>query len=308
MITVYEIHPDGLTVAPSRTAGCWINVLEATQEDAAQLEAWGFPSHYITYALDPGERARIEHSQGVTLIVFLIPHAKPAPIDTPYATVPLGILITESNIVTICCTRSHILRDIAAGKIPDMPTVRKRQFILRLLLRISEQYLKYLRTIDAAVEQVQIRLHHSLQNREVLELLKYQKCLVYFITALRSNELMLKRLQKSDLLTEAEDEALLEDVLIEVRQAIELTEISESILGQMMGAFTSIISNNLNVVMKFLAAVTIIISLPTLVASFFGMNVNLPAANHPMAFWFVLGLAGALAISIVIFFWRKRWL
>ena len=214
MITVYQIHPDSLDVVPSPTAGCWINVLEATQEDAQQLEAWGFPSHYITYALDPGERARVEHSHGVTLIVFLIPHAKPAPIDTPYATVPLGILITESNIVTICCTRSHILRDIVAGKIPDMPTVRRRQFILRLLLRISEQYLKYLRTIDAAVEQVQIRLHHSLQNREVLELLKYQKCMVYFITALRSNELMLKRLQTSDLLPEAEDEALLEDVLM----------------------------------------------------------------------------------------------
>ncbi|MBK6431454.1 magnesium transporter CorA family protein [Candidatus Amarolinea dominans] len=308
MITVYQIHPDSLEVVSSPTAGCWINVLEATQEDAAQLEAWGFPSHYVTYALDPGERARVEHSQGVTLIVFLIPHAKPAPIDTPYATLPLGILITESNIVTICCTRSHILRDIAAGKIPDMPTVNHRRFILKLLLRISEQYLKYLRTIDEAVEQVEVRLHHSLQNREVLELLKYQKCLVYFVTALRSNELMLKRLQKSALLTHAEDEELLEDVLIEIRQAIELTEISERILGQMMGAFTSIISNNLNVVMKFLAAVTIIISLPTLVASFFGMNVNLPAANHPLAFWFVIGLAGTLAISIVLFFWRKHWL
>ena len=308
MITVYQIHPDSLVVVSSPTAGCWINVLEATQEDAAQLEAWGFPSNYVTYALDPGERARVEHSHGVTLIVFLIPHAKPVPIDTPYVTLPLGILITESNIVTICRTRSHILRDIAAGKIPDMPTVHQRRFILKLLLRISEQYLKYLRTIDEAVEQTEVRLHHSLQNREVLELLKYQKCLVYFITALRSNELMLKRLQKSALLTHAEDEELLEDVLIEIRQAIELTEISERILGQMMGAFTSIISNNLNVVMKFLAAATIIISLPTLVASFFGMNVNLPAANHPLAFWFVIGLAGTLAIGIVLFFWRKHWL
>ena len=308
MITVYQIHPDSLVVVSSPTAGCWINVLEATQEDAAQLEAWGFPSNYVTYALDPGERARVEHSHGVTLIVFLIPHAKPVPIDTPYVTLPLGILITESNIVTICRTRSHILRDIAAGKIPDMPTVHHRRFILKLLLRISEQYLKYLRTIDEAVEQTEVRLHHSLQNREVLELLKYQKCLVYFITALRSNELMLKRLQKSALLTHAEDEELLEDVLIEIRQAIELTEISERILGQMMGAFTSIISNNLNVVMKFLAAATIIISLPTLVASFFGMNVNLPAANHPLAFWFVIGLAGTLAIGIVLFFWRKHWL
>lgn len=308
MITIYQIHANALEVVSSPTAGCWINVLEATPEDAAQLEAWGFPSNYVTYALDPGERARVERSGGVTLIVFLIPHAKPAPTDTPYVTVPLGILITETNIVTICCTRSHILRDIAAGKIPDMPTVRKRYFILKLLFRISEQYLKYLRTIDEAVAKIQVRLQNSLQNREVMELLKYQKCLVYFITALRSNELMLMRLQKSALLTQAEDEELLEDVLIEVRQAIELTEISESILGQMMGAFTSIISNNLNVVMKFLAAATIVISLPTLVASFFGMNVNLPIANHPLAFWFVMGLAISLAAGILVFFWRKQWL
>ncbi len=308
MITIYQIHANALEVVSSPTAGCWINVLEATPEDAAQLEAWGFPSNYVTYALDPGERARVERSGGVTLIVFLIPHAKPTPTDTPYITVPLGILLTENNIVTICCTRSHILRDIAAGKIPDMPTVRKRYFILKLLFRISEQYLKYLRTIDEAVAKIQVRLQNSLQNREVMELLKYQKCLVYFITALRSNELMLMRLQKSALLTQAEDEELLEDVLIEVRQAIELTEISESILGQMMGAFTSIISNNLNVVMKFLAAATIVISLPTLVASFFGMNVNLPIANHPLAFWFVMGLAVLLAVGILVFFWRKQWL
>jgi magnesium transporter len=262
--------------------------------------------------LTPGERARVEHTDGTLLIVFLIPHKRPPdyrPADAiPYITVPLTILLTEHNIVTVCSTRAHILRDIAAGKVPEMPTVRKRRFILKLLFRISEQYLKYLREIDDLVERVEDQLQRSLQNREALELLRYQKSLVYFTTALRSNKLMVERLGKTHLLAEPEDAELLDDVLIEVQQAIALTEISEGILSQMMDAFAPIISNNLNVVMKFLASITIIISLPTVAANFYGMNVALPGNEHLLAFWVIMGWSLALSVGVLFVFWRKNWL
>jgi magnesium transporter len=142
-----------------------------------------------------------------------------------------------------------------------------------------------------------------------MELLKYQKSLTYFTTALKSNELVLDRLQKGQLLQRyPEDDELLDDVLIEVRQAIEMTSISEDILSQMMDAFASIISNNLNVVMKFLASVTIVLSVPTLIASLYGMNVRLPLEDHPLAFLLILGFSLAVALFVVIVFWRRDWL
>jgi len=148
-----------------------------------------------------------------------------------------------------------------------------------------------------------------LRNREVLELLKYQKSLTYFTTALKANQLMMDRLQKGQMFKMfPDDEDLLEDALTEIGQAIEMTNISSGILSQMMDAFASIISNNLNAVMKFLASVTIILALPTLVASIYGMNVTLPLSGHPSAFWGVLGFAVVVSLLVVVIFWRRDWL
>jgi len=158
------------------------------------------------------------------------------------------------------------------------------------------------------VEDERARLQRSLRNEEVLELLKHQKSLVYFTTGLKSNELTLDRLQSSHLFEKyPEDQELLADVLTEIQQALEMASISENILSQMMDAFASIISNNLNVVMKFLASMTILLSLPSLVASIYGMNVGLPLQQHPQAFVFVMGLSLAISIVVAIIFWRKDW-
>jgi len=178
------------------------------------------------------------------------------------------------------------------------------------MLRITaNRYLNDLRSIDNTVDALEDRLQHALRNRELMELLQYQKSLVYFTTALKSDELILRQLQKYQLFQQyPEDLDLLEDVLTEVQQAIEMTNISSNILTQMVAAFASIISNNLNVVMRFLASVTIILSLPTMIASFFGMNVLVPLAQRTWAFPFILGTAILVCASVAVLFWKKNWL
>ena len=165
-----------------------------------------------------------------------------------------------------------------------------------------------LREINRATELVEDQLQKSTRNREVLELLKYQKCLTYFSTALRSNEVMMERVQKTQLFNYyEEDQDLLEDVLTENQQAIQMTSIATEILSGMMDAFASIISNNLNGVMKALAALTIILNLPALVAAFYGMNVALPGEDHPFAFLIVIGISLALTAVATYIFYKRDW-
>jgi magnesium transporter len=195
------------------------------------------------------------------------------------------------------------------GKLRGISTAKRNRFLLHLFLLTAQQYLVDLRAINKAVDALEDKLQASLRNREVLELLKYQKSLTYFTTALKANQLMMDRLQKGQMFKMfPDDEDLLEDALTEIGQAIEMTNISSGILSQMMDAFASIISNNLNAVMKFLASVTIILALPTLVASIYGMNVTLPLSGHPSAFWAVLGFAVVVSLLVVVIFWRRDWL
>jgi len=180
--------------------------------------------------------------------------------------------------------------------------------VLQILLNTAQRYLHHLNAIDKGIDQLEDRLQRTPRNREVLELLKYQKSLVYFTTALRSNELMMERLQRSQLFKMyPDDEDLLDDVLIEIRQAIEMTSISSDILTQAVDAFGSIISNNLNVVVKLLTAMTIILTVPMLVASIYGMNVDLPFQDMQHAFWIVMGIGlGVVGIAVYIF-WKRDW-
>jgi magnesium transporter len=173
---------------------------------------------------------------------------------------------------------------------------------------MANQYLTYLREINRTTDQLEDQLQKSSRNREVLEMLKHQKSLVYFTTGLKANELVLQRLQRSRLFEMyPDDEDLLEDALTETQQAIEMTNVSSNILAGMMDAFASIISNNLNGVMKFLASITIVLSIPSIVAGFYGMNVDLPLQAHALAFPLMLGVAVALMALVSLVFWKKDW-
>jgi magnesium transporter len=308
MITIHKNSATGLIRLPEPANGSWINVINPSPEEIAQIHALGVPQDYITYPLDLDERARTERENGELLIVLRIPYFQGASADIPYTTIPLGIILTDQYLVTVCKMENEIIKEFVNGRARDLVTSKRLRFVLRLLLYTATKYLMYLREITKVVDILEDQLQQSTRNKEVLELLKYQKSLTYFTTALKSNELMMERLQRSQLLrTYPEDEDLLEDVLTENQQAIEMTNITSNILSSMMDAFASIISNNLNGVMKFLAAITIVLSLPTMVASFFGMNVHLPFEVLPQAFLLILLISFGISMCVVYVFWRRDW-
>jgi len=308
MLTIYKTTPEGLQTLESPTNGCWIKATDPTTEEIAQLTNWGIEPELITYSLDQDEMARVERDEGYTLILLRIPHFQGETHDIPYITVPMGIIIKDNLIVTICRHESHITRILTNGKYRGFKTAKRYRFVLYVLLETATRYLTYLREINRSVDHVEDQLEKSQRNRELLQLLKYQKCLVYFTTALRSNEVMMERLQRMRMFNQyEEDEDLLEDVITENQQAIQVSNINAEILSGLMDAFASIISNNLNVVMKALAAITIVINVPAIVAAFYGMNVTLPGEDHPLAFLTVFGISVLLSGIAVVIFYKQDW-
>jgi magnesium transporter len=308
MITFYKTSESGLNVLAEPVKGCWIHVIDPTVEEIHWLQGLKIPNDYITYPLDLDERARTEREDGEVLILLRVPFNQGQAADIPYITIPLGIILNDQYLITICKMNNEILDEFASGRIRSLATTKHNRFVLRMLISAASKYLTYLREINRVVDELEDQLQRSTRNKEVLELLKYQKSLTFFTTALKSNELMMERLQRSQLFkTYPEDEDLLEDALTENRQAIEMTSISSNILSSMMDAFASIISNNLNGVMKFLAAITIILSIPTMVASFFGMNVNLPLDTHAFAFGIILGISLLLSLGMAYIFVKRDW-
>lgn len=307
MITIYKNFENELRTFQEPVVGSWLKVINPSPQEIADLTVLGIPQDYITYSLDIDERARTERENGEQLILMRVSFFEGQSADIPYITLPLGIILTDHYIVTICREENDVLQEME--RLKDLSTVKPSQFVLRLMLKTANRYLAHLRQITKSVDALEDQLQLSTRNKEVLGLLKYQKSLTLFTTALKSNELMMKRLQQSQMFrSHEEDEDLLEDVLTETQQAIEMTNISSNILSSMMDAFASIISNNLNSVMKFLASITIIVSLPTLIASLYGMNVKLPFENHPLAFWGTVSLAVAVTAIVVFVFWKRDWL
>jgi magnesium transporter len=287
-----------------------VSLVDPTPEEVEAIhQELAVPHDFITSSLDPGEIPRAEKEDGVHLIIIRVPLDIGKEADIPYTTVPLSIVMTDGVVLTASKVRNPVVEELASGRIRSFDTGKRNRFLLRLLLETGKQFLRYLSEINREVERLEDKLQMSLRNREVLELLKYQKSLTHFTTALRADELVMARLQKGQLFQMyPEDEDLLEDVLTEIGQAIQMTDVASGILSQMMDAFASIISNNLNVVMKFLASATIIIALPTLIASIYGMNLNLPFQEHPQAFFITMGAAVLISLGVILVFIRKDWL
>ena len=309
MITIFKTTELGLQTLNEITDGSWLNVVAPSTDEIARLhQELGIPRDFLMYPLDVDERARAEKEDGTILIVVRVPCFQGEAVDIPYTTVPLGIILTGKVILTICSMENAIVQGFAAGRAKGLCTSKRSRFVLQLFHNTATQYLTYLRGINKAVDVLEDRLQRSMRNRELFELLNYQKSLVYFTTALRSNELMMERFQKNRLFPiYPDDEDLLDDVLTENQQAIEMVGIANNILSGMMDAFASIISNNLNAVMKFLASVTIVLALPTLIASLYGMNVGLPLQGLPHAFSLILAICFVISLAVVLVFWKRDW-
>ena len=286
----------------------WIDVVAPSEAELDRLATeLGVPRDFARHALDVDELARIDRRGEATLALLEVPRRAPATARVPYVSVPLGVVWTGGRVITIGLYPSDLVERVAPRfPLDGVPATRA---LLLLVDAAAAAFLTELRVIQRAIEVVEERLESSLHNREVLELLRYQKALVFFTTALEQNERLLERLG-ADAQFELEEAELrlVDEGLVEVRQARDMTAVSMNILSETMDAFASIISNNLNVVMKVLTSLTLVLTLPSLVVGAWGMNVSVPLQQHPRAFAAVL--VGALALSglLLFVFRRLRWL
>lgn len=292
-------------------AGCWIHMTNPSVTEIRQIaEHYALDPDTVRAALDTDERSRIENDTDYTMILVNIPTVEEKSDRELYSTIPLAIIMTNDAVITVCSEDTQILKAFAAGKIKNFYTHMKSRFILQILYRIASVYLQYLRLIDRKSEEVENKLHKSTQNRELIELLKLEKSLVYFTTALRSNEMVLEKLLRNELIKKyPEDSDLLEDAIVENKQAIEMANIHSGILSGMMDAFASVISNNLNIVMKVLAIITIVLSIPTMIFSAYGMNVNIagmPFADSPFGFLIIVALSVVLSVIVTLIFVKLK--
>ena len=290
--------------------GCWIALTNPTASEIIDIaDAYQIDPDHLKAPLDEEERSRIEVEDDYTLVLVDIPSIEERSGKDWFVTIPLAIITTNEVLITVCLEETPVLTSFMDGRVRDFHTFMKTRFILQILYKNATQYLQYLRIIDKKSEVIERKLHQSQKNEELIELLELEKSLVYFTTSLRSNEVVLEKLLRTEKIKKyPEDTDLLEDVIVENKQAIEMANIYSGILSGTMDAFASVISNNLNIVMKFLATVTIVMSIPTMVASFYGMNVNsrgMPFATHPYGFVIVLGFALALSLLVAYIFNKK---
>lgn len=281
--------------------GCWIDLTAPTEAELQEVQdATGAFPDFLRAPLDDEELPRTETDEGQVLIIFNVPFVVNQDTDPRYRVLPLGIIVVNDRLITVCLQAHPILEDFAAGRAKGLYTAKRTRFVFQLLYRAAVLYLRHLDQIDRKTNEIEDELMRSTRNEEVMRLLGLSKSLTYFTTSLRSNSIVLEKLLKTKILPMyPDDEDLLEDAITETKQAIEVTDIHSNILSGTMDAFASIISNNLNMVMRFLTSITIVLAIPTIVASFFGMNVALPFMKHPWAFAFIvlisLGLS-ALAV------------
>lgn len=310
MIRIFKTEDGATHEKDEMQPGCWIALTNPTASEIIDIaDAYRIDEDHLKAPLDEEERSRIEVEEDYTLVLVDIPSIEERSGKDWFVTIPLAIITTNEVLITVCLEETPVLTSFMDGRVRDFHTFMKTRFILQILYKNAAQYLQYLRIIDKKSEVIERKLHQSQKNEELIELLELEKSLVYFTTSLRSNEVVLEKLLRTEKIKKyPEDTDLLEDVIVENKQAIEMANIYSGILSGTMDAFASVISNNLNIVMKFLATVTIVMSIPTMVASFYGMNVNsrgMPFANHPYGFPIVLGFALALSLAVAYIFNKK---
>ena len=307
MITIYRSDEDQqLTEIMKPEDGCWISVVKPSSEELEMLqEITEIDADDLKAPLDLEERSRLMLENEYTMVLVDIPtHDE----EDHYETIPLGIYLTKDFIITICLQDSSILRSFAKQRVKEFYTFKKTRFLFQLLYRNATTYLRYLRIIDRKSDKIEEQLQKSQKNSELLELMGLEKSLVYFTTSLRSNEVVLEKLLRTDKVKKyPDDEDLLEDVIVENKQAIEMANIYSGILNGVMGTFASVISNNQNGVMKVLAIMTIVLSIPTIISGFYGMNFdNIPFAHEPMGFVITIAVAFVISGGIAFVLYKKN--
>lgn len=289
--------------------GAWINLVNPSESEIKKVcENINIQEDFIRDALDSEEKARIDKEDDDDTILFVVdvPVSEKGEEAEIYTTMPLGMIVVRDEFfLTVSLRKNKIIESFEKRKIKNFQTYKKTRFIFQILYLNSSYYLNYLKKINKETEIAEYILKNSMQNKELLKLLNLEKSLVYFTTSLKSNELVMEKTLKGKIIKlYEEDEEILEDAITENRQAIEMAQIYSNILNGTMDAYASIISNNLNGVMKFLTSITIILAVPTMISSFWGMNVKLPFENSSMGFAIMLTIA--VIMTVIVTWWLNR--
>lgn len=307
MISVYQENHGWLEQTSGYQKGAWIHVEDPDEEEIDQLrEALGVPPAFLRAALDPREVARTDSRKDIQLIIVRVPYENVDESRVPYRTAPMAMIVAPDHFITICRRPVDFVHDLnVVFDERDLMTRRAGRLILAILGVVGDWFLRDLEEIERRLEAVEERMMNSIENKGMKELLSYEKSLVYVKTGLQWNSQMLEHVQgKSHFGWDDGDMELLGDVQIEYRQGYRMAETMLEVLESTTDAFASLISNNLNVVMKFLASITIIMTVPTLVASIYGMNVTVPGgdARH----MFTILLIGSVFMALFVAWWFRR--
>lgn len=289
--------------------GSWINLVNPSEAEIKKVcENIKIQEDFIRDALDYEEKARIDKEEEDDTILFIVdvPISEKGEENEVYTTMPLGMIVVRDEFfLTVSLRKNKIIESFEKRKIKNFQTYKKTRFIFQILYLNSSYYLDYLKKINKETEIAEYILKNSMKNKELLKLLSLEKSLVYFTTSLKSNEIVMEKTLRGKIVKlYEEDEEILEDAITENRQAIEMAQIYSNILNGTMDAYASIISNNLNGVMKFLTSVTIILAVPTMISSFWGMNVNLPFQNNSMGFGIMLVIA--IIMTVAVAWWLNK--
>ncbi len=306
MINYYKTVNGRIEELKNYEEGCWVNCVAPDEEEVDYLlDFFDIPPELLRSALDEEESAHIDSEDDTTLIIIDVPVVEKVSGSITYSTMPIGIMITSRNVITVSLKESTILTEFSEGVVRNVVTNYKTHFVLHIMLRMATKYLQYLKQIDKISNRIERNLRKSAKNKELNQLLDIEKSLVYFSSSLKSDEITLERIMRGRYIKlYEEDQDLLEDVLIEVKQAVDMTATYLNILNGTMDVFASIISNNLNDIMKIQASLTLLVSVPTVISGIYGMNI-IGGLPFDKIWWFPLAISAVLMIVVYLFLKRK---
>ena len=308
MIEIFKKRENTLIKSTEYIKDSWINIVNPTEEETSKIsEICNVNSSYLLQVLVEKELPRVKKIEGGLLVVINIPYMKDKSIKNKYITYPLGIILCDSGyILTVSLVEHELLNKFKENEVEDFDATKRERFLIQILFNSARSYLYTLDSLEEDIQKVEKNTYHSTSNKQLLNFLNIQKSLVYFITSLSANGIVLEKLQKEDLISlNKEEKMLLEDAIIENKQSIENSMITREILSSTIDAYGTIISNNLNVIMKFLTGITIVFSVPTMIASFLGMNVPLGVLSESnLSFLFICVIS--LIVSFLLAYWLKK--
>ena len=311
MINIYKTNTKtgNLKLIDKPVKGCWINLVNPTEDEVREIAMKSdINEELIRYPLDLAEKAHIDLNEDALLIVVDAPVIEHTDENRNYVTMPLGMIIVRDDMfITVSSTKIDVVESMLnTSRVNHIHTDKKSRFVFQILYRVAQDYIRYLTYINKDLDTFEKNMEKTMSSRELLKIMRFEKTMIYFSASVKANQVVLEKLNRGKVLKLYEDdEEILEDTLIENRQAMEMIETYSQILNGIVDMFGTIVSNNLNIVMKILTSITIIISLPTMVSSFLGMNVEFPFDTGKIGFYTVIGISLVITILATLFLKKK---